>query len=110
MSKNDIEKAGARKAYSVLMIRFTGKKTAQEKSLSQCQALNDYAILRLTNVPMETKTFYSNSRCIAINNMRKKSVPSCGFRSQIFSHPFVAVRHVIESKREKTIEKENNEA
>lgn len=118
MSKNDVEKKREQEKRIVsLMIRlYCKKKHGTRKSLCpECQALNDYAILRSDKCPfMETKTFCSNCKVHCYEtNMREKIRAVMRFSGpyMIFSHPFVAVRHVIESKQEKKrLEKENNEA
>lgn len=71
----------------------------------ECQALADYASARVANCPhMETKTFCSNCKthCYKpamrekIRNVMRYSGPR-----MLFHHPAMAIRHVIESKKEK---------
>ena len=77
----------------------------------ECQALNDYAIMRSDKCPfMESKTFCSNCRVHCYKpDMRERIREVMRFSGprMIFHHPVMAVRHVIESKKEKKrLEKE----
>ena len=69
------------------------------------KALNDYAILRSDRCPfMESKTFCSNCKVHCYKpEMREKIREVMRFSGprMIFYHPVMAVRHVIESKKEK---------
>ncbi len=70
-----------------------------------CAALNAYAEMRSDKCPfMETKTFCSNCRVHCYKaDMRQKIREVMRFSGprMIFHHPVLAIRHVIESKREK---------
>ena len=70
-----------------------------------CAALNAYAETRSDKCPfMETKTFCSNCRVHCYKaDMRQKICEVMRFSGprMILHHPVMAVRHVIESKREK---------
>lgn len=70
-----------------------------------CAALDAYARLRSDKCPfMETKTFCSNCRVHCYKpEMREKIRLVMRFSGprMIFHHPIVAVRHVIETKKEK---------
>jgi len=71
----------------------------------ECRRLTDYAVLRSDRCPfMENKTFCSNCKvhCYA-PDMREKirQVMRYSGPRMIFHHPVMAVRHVIESKKEK---------
>lgn len=70
-----------------------------------CAALNDYAKMRSDKCPfMETKTFCSNCRVHCYKpEMREKIRKVMRFSGprMMTVHPVMAVRHVIESKREK---------
>ena len=70
-----------------------------------CAALSDYAIMRSDKCPfMETKTFCSNCRVHCYKpDMREKIREVMRFSGprMLTVHPVMAVRHVIESKREK---------
>jgi hypothetical protein len=71
----------------------------------ECAALNEYAQLRSDKCPfMETKTFCSNCRVYCYKpEMREKIKEVMRFSGprMIFCHPIMAIRHLIESKREK---------
>ena len=70
-----------------------------------CQALVDYAQSRSDHCPfMENKTFCSNCRVHCYSpKMREQIRQVMRFSGprMIFHHPVMAVRHVIESVREK---------
>ena len=71
----------------------------------ECAALDAYARLRSDNCPfMETKTFCSNCKVHCYKkDMREKIREIMRFSGprMIFYHPIMAIRHVIESKKEK---------
>lgn len=76
------------------------------------EALSQYAMQRSDKCPfMETKTFCSNCRVHCYKpEMREKIREVMRFSGprMILHHPVMAVRHVIESKKEKKrLEKEN---
>ena len=70
-----------------------------------CAVLSDYAKIRSDKCPfMETKTFCSNCRVHCYKpDMREKIREVMRFSGprMLTVHPVMAVRHVIESKREK---------
>ena len=72
---------------------------------AECSALRDYAFYRSDVCPfMETKTFCSNCKVHCYkNDMREKIRAVMRFSGprMIFHHPIMAIRHVIESKKEK---------
>lgn len=72
---------------------------------TECAALDAYARLRSDKCPfMETKTFCSNCKVHCYKpDMREKIREVMRFSGprMIFVHPVMAVRHVIESKKEK---------
>ena len=97
-----------------LMIRLYCKKKHGTASglCPDCQALHDYAMLRSDKCPfMETKTFCSNCKvhCYKKDMMdRIREVMRFSGPRRIFYHPVMAIRHVIESKKEKKrLEKEH---
>lgn len=89
------------------MIRlYCKKKHGTKKQLCpECQALHDYAMLRSDKCPfMETKTFCSNCRVHCYKkDMREKIREVMRFSGprMLLYHPVMAIRHVIESKKEK---------
>ena len=70
-----------------------------------CAALDAYARQRSEKCPfMETKTFCSNCKVHCYKpEMREKIRKVMRFSGprMIFSHPILAIRHVIETKKEK---------
>lgn len=75
-----------------------------------CSRLNEYARMRSDKCPfMEKKTFCSNCRIHCYQPvMREKIREVMRFAGprMIFCHPVTAIRHVIETKREKLSDKE----
>lgn len=90
-----------------LMIRiYCRNRHGTKKSLCpECQALHDYAIQRSDKCPfMETKTFCSNCRVHCYKpEMREKIRLVMRFSGprMLLSHPFLAIAHVVESRKEK---------
>ena len=117
MSRNEVETKREREKRTVaMMIRLYCRKNHSTKSglCPECQALHDYAMFRSDKCPfMETKTFCSNCKVHCYKaDMRGKIRAVMRFSGprMIFSHPVMAIRHVIESQREKKrMEKENDE-
>lgn len=96
------------------MIRLYCKKQHKTKAglCDACEGLNAYARLRSDKCPfMETKTFCSNCKVHCYKpEMREQIRVVMRFSGprMIFTHPVMAIRHVIESKKEKKrLEKEN---
>lgn len=115
MKKNKIESKREREKRTVsLMIRiYCKKKHGTKKGLCpECEALDAYARTRSEKCPfMETKTFCSNCKVHCYKaDMREKIRAVMRFSGprMIFSHPIMAIRHVIESQKEKRrLEKDN---
>lgn len=111
---NNVEKKRIREKELVSqMIRLYCRKQHHEQSglCPDCAALDDYAKARSDRCPfMETKTFCSNCRVHCYKpEMREKIREVMRFSGprMIFHHPGTAVRHVIETKKEKRrLEKE----
>ena len=108
MSRNKVvTKREREKRIVSLMIRLYCRKKHGTKSglCPACQALHDYAVLRSDKCPfMETKTFCSNCNVHCYKaDMREKIRAVMRFSGprMIFSHPIMAIRHMMESKREK---------
>lgn len=79
---------------------------------SDCRELKEYAMLRSDKCPfMETKTFCSNCKVHCYKpEMREKIRQVMVFSGprMMFHHPITAIRHVIESEKEKKkLEKED---
>ena len=84
---------------------YCRKKHGSKKLCSECAALEAYARQRSEKCPfMEKKTFCSNCKghCYK-QDMREKirEVMRVSGPRMIFYHPIMAIRHVIESKKEK---------
>lgn len=117
MKQNKIELKREREKRTVsLMIKLYCKRNHGTKQTlcPDCKALNDYAIYRSDKCPfMETKTFCSNCSVHCYKpEMRAKIREVMRFSGprMIFSHPLMAVRHLIESKKEKRkLEKKNED-
>ena len=90
-----------------LMITLYCRRThhTREALCPDCAALNQYACARSDRCPfMETKTFCSNCRIHCYKpDMREKIRIVMRFSGprMIFYRPVVAIRHVVETKREK---------
>ena len=97
-----------------LMIRlYCRKKHGGKELCPDCAALDTYARLRSDKCPfMETKTFCSNCKVHCYKkDMREKIREVMHFSGprMIFHHPIMAIRHVMESKKEKKRMEKNNE-
>lgn len=97
-----------------LMIRlYCRKKHGSRGELCpECSELADYAAMRVDKCPfMESKTFCSNCKVHCYKpemRDRIRTVMRFSGPRMLFHHPVMAVRHVIESKKEKRrTEKEN---
>lgn len=107
MGKDIQSKRESEKEIVSLMISLYCKKQHKVKSglCPECKELTEYAKLRSDKCPfMETKTFCSNCKVHCYKpNMREKIRKVMRFSGprMIFYHPIMAIRHVIESKKEK---------
>ena len=79
--------------------------TGRNGLCDECKALSDYAVMRSDKCPfMATKTFCSNCKVHCYKpEMREKIREVMRFSGprMIFHHPVAAMRHVIETKKEK---------
>ncbi len=102
----DIEAKREREKETVsLMIAIYCRKKHGGKTLCpECAELDAYARKRSDNCPfMETKTFCSNCKVHCYKpEMREKIREVMRFSGprMLFHHPIMAIRHVIESKKE----------
>lgn len=108
MKKNKIETKREREKETVsLMIRIYCKKNHGTKNglCPECAELEQYATMRSDKCPfMETKTFCANCKVHCYKpEMREKIRQVMRFSGprMIFYHPVMAMRHLIESKKEK---------
>lgn len=71
----------------------------------ECQGLLDYGVKRVDLCPfMETKTFCSNCKVHCYrDDMRKeiRKVMAYAGPRMLVHHPFIAISHVMESRKEK---------
>lgn len=114
-NKTELKREREKQTVSLMISLYCKKKHGTKKTLcAQCEALRAYAMLRSDKCPfMETKTFCSNCRVHCYKpEMREKIRAVMRFSGprMIFHHPVMALRHVIESKKEKKrLEKENED-
>ncbi|MBQ8822715.1 MAG: nitrous oxide-stimulated promoter family protein [Lachnospiraceae bacterium] len=107
MRKNIEAKRQREKEVVALMIRLYCKKQhgGKRELCPECAELLAYAEMRSDKCPfMESKTFCSNCRVHCYQPMMREKIRQVmrfsGPRMMMY-HPILAVRHVIESKREK---------
>ena len=91
---------------SQMIALYCRKNHKYKKGLcTQCKSLKEYAEMRIYKCPfMETKTFCSNCKVHCYKpQMREQILTVMKFSGprMIFHHPIIAVRHVIESNKEK---------
>ena len=100
-SKREREK----ETVSLMIAIYCRKKHGSKQLCPECAALDAYAKMRSDKCPfMETKTFCSNCKVHCYKkDMREKIREVMRFSGprMIFHHPIMAIRHVIESKKEK---------
>lgn len=102
-----VKKREQEKEMVSLMIKlYCNKKHHTKGTLcEECAGLNEYARLRSDKCPfMETKTFCSNCKVHCYKpDMREKIREVMRFSGprMIFSHPVAAIRHAVETKKEK---------
>ncbi len=106
MSRLESKREREKSTVSLMIRLYCRKKHGTRGALcAQCRALRDYAFLRADRCPfMETKTFCSNCPVHCYKpDMREqiRAVMRFSGPRMIFRHPVMALRHVIESKREK---------
>ena len=100
-SKREREK----RVVSEMIALYCRKNHGGKELCPECAALRDYAVQRSDKCPfMETKTFCSNCRVHCYKpEMREKIRTVMRFSGprMLFYHPIMAIRHVIESMKEK---------
>lgn len=107
MEKNIQNKREREKVIVSQMIKLYCRKQHHSGKVlcTECARLEAYARERSDKCPfMETKTFCSNCRVHCYKpEMREKIREVMRFSGprMIFSHPITAIRHVIETKKEK---------
>ncbi len=107
MAKNiESKRIKEKKLVSQMIALYCRKKHKTKSGLcSECAELDEYARQRSDKCPfMETKTFCSNCKVHCYKpEMRQKIREVMRFSGprMIFHHPITAIRHVIETKKEK---------
>ncbi len=107
MNKTEKKREREKATVSEMIALYCKKNHKMKKGClcEECKALRDYAIQRSDKCPfMENKTFCSNCKVHCYKpEMREKIRKVMRFSGprMIFYHPVMAVRHVIESKKEK---------
>lgn len=104
--KVDQKREREKKVVSLMIQLYCNKKHHTKKGLcEECRLLDEYARLRSEKCPfMESKTFCSNCKVHCYKpKMREKIREVMRFSGprMIFYHPVMAIRHVIESRKEK---------
>ena len=95
------------KDVSFLMIDIYCKRKhkVKDNNCAECNKLKDYVSLRLSKCPFgENKTFCSNCKIHCYQKeMREKIREVMKFSGprMLFYHPILAIKHVIECKKEK---------
>ncbi|MBE5841078.1 MAG: nitrous oxide-stimulated promoter family protein [Butyrivibrio sp.] len=114
MNKTEKKREREKKTVSEMIALYCRKNhgTKGRKLCDECRELREYAVSRSDKCPfMENKTFCSNCKVHCYKpEMRKKirKVMRYSGPRMIFHHPVMALRHVIENKREKRrLEREN---
>ena len=115
--KQDLETKRKKEKYIVsqmIEIYCHGKHKTKGSLCEKCQELTQYTAQRVDKCPMmETKTFCSNCKIHCYKPEMREQIRSVMRYSGpriLFYHPVMAVRHVIESKKEqKRLAKETNE-
>ena len=90
---------------SQMIALYCQKNHGGKELCPDCAALDAYARQRSEKCPfMETKTFCSNCKVHCYKKEMREQIRKVMVFSgprMIFSHPILAVRHVIETKKEK---------
>ncbi len=91
---------------SLMIQLYCRKKHHMKRGLcNECEQLREYAWERSDKCPfMETKTFCSNCKVHCYNQDKREKIRQVMRFSgprMIFHHPIMAMRHAIESKKEK---------
>lgn len=102
----NLKREREKKTVSLMISLYCKKKHHSGNTLCpECESLRAYAMQRSDKCPfMETKTFCSNCKVHCYKpEMRERIREVMRFSGprMIWHHPVMAIRHVIESKREK---------
>ena len=115
MNKTESKRQREKQTVALMIHLYCNKKHGTRKTLCpECQALFQYAAIRSDKCPfMETKTFCSNCHVHCYKpEMREKIREVMRFSGprMIFHHPVMAIRHALESRKEKTEMEKKHEA
>ena len=106
MKSTDDKRKREKRMVSEMIALYCRKKHGTKAGLCpECAELEAYARMRSDKCPfMETKTFCSNCKVHCYKPVMREKIRNVMRFSgprMLFSHPMMAVSHVIESKREK---------
>lgn len=113
MNRTENKRQREKETVAFMIHLYCSKKHNTKNNLChECEKLHTYAMVRSDKCPfMETKTFCSNCKTHCYKaDMREKIREVMRFAGprMILYHPVQAVRHIIETKKEKRkMEKEN---
>ena len=113
MNRTESKRQREKRTVSFMIRLYCRKRHGVKRDLCpECAELLQYAMLRSDKCPfMETKTFCSNCRVhcykLEMRERIRKVMRFSGPRMLLY-HPIMAIRHVIESRKEKRrLEMEN---
>ena len=102
MNKIDQKRENEKRILKVMIDIYQRKHPRESK---MCENLYKYACLRIDKCPfMETKTFCSNCKvhCYRPDMQQKiREVMAYSGPRMLFYHPVMAIKHVIETQKEK---------
>ncbi len=106
MNKTETKRHKEKEIVSLMINLYCAKNHKTKNTLCpDCQQLKDYADMRTDKCPfMDTKTFCSNCNVHCYkSDMREKMKAVMKFTGprMIFHHPVLAIKHLIETKKEK---------
>ncbi len=113
MTKTETKREWEKKLVTQMIALYCKKNHPTEALCDECRELMKYALLRSDKCPfMEEKTFCSNCKVHCYKpemRNRIRTVMRYSGPRMIFHHPVAAVRHGIESKKEKRRLKKKDE-
>lgn len=94
-----------KKAVELMIHIYCEKNHHCTELCSECNALKDYAFARIDVCPfMETKSFCSNCKIHCYNKEKRMQIKNVmrfsGWR-MLFHNPYMAIRHVVATLKEK---------
>lgn len=113
MSKVERKREREKRIVKLMIKLYCNKTHATDKKIcSECSKLREYAMLRSDSCHfIETKTFCSNCKVHCYKpEMREqiRTVMRFSGPRMLLYHPIMAIRHIVESNKEKKrLEKEN---